>query len=228
MTSTKKTYKLGKIKQLIDLNGDSTNFNIQFKVTSKNGEPFDIVVVDQTTLDNSPELEYRKANGQMSGNMIQDKNVYQNYFIVLKSDQECECDVEIVKKELPKTMNDHPNLQPPRINAESKLNEKQTNWKTWAIVGIVIIGGIVLYMIWNSDKKKTASDGIEDQQPIENYVQSSPDNSVVNSVHSSPAKSDYSDSNYDSSNYGSPYNGNANSSNNDNGLLDRLKRLHMN
>ena len=46
-----RTYTLDKIRQLIDLNGDSTNFDISFKVTSRNGEVFDIVVVDQTTLD---------------------------------------------------------------------------------------------------------------------------------------------------------------------------------
>ena len=35
MSQTKKTYTLGKIKQLIDLNGDSTNFELSFKVTCK-------------------------------------------------------------------------------------------------------------------------------------------------------------------------------------------------
>ena len=34
MSHTKKVYNLSKIKQLIDLNGDSTNFNLTFKATS--------------------------------------------------------------------------------------------------------------------------------------------------------------------------------------------------
>jgi hypothetical protein len=99
------TYNLNKVRQLIDLNGDTTNFEISFKAVSKNREPFDMLIVDQTTLDNTPNLEFKKAvNGEIAGNIVQDKNIYQNYFMVLKSDNPCQCDVEIIKKELPKSL----------------------------------------------------------------------------------------------------------------------------
>jgi len=67
MSQIKKTYTLGKIKQLIDLNGDSTNFNLNFKVTAMDSsQPFNILVVDQTTLDNTPELNYKEVTkGQL-------------------------------------------------------------------------------------------------------------------------------------------------------------------
>ena len=52
----------------------------------KDNSEFEVVVVDQNTLDNSPELEFRQTSGgTMSANIISDKNVYQNYFLVLKS-----------------------------------------------------------------------------------------------------------------------------------------------
>ena len=84
MQTTENVYSIGKIKQLIDLNGDSVNFQVDFNVESQSGEPFDILVVDQTTLDNNPKIEYKTANeGKISGSITNDKNVYQNYFLIL-------------------------------------------------------------------------------------------------------------------------------------------------
>ena len=59
MEQSKKIYTLGKIKQLIDLNGDSTNFDLSFKVTCADDTHFHVLVVDQETLDNNQELEYK-------------------------------------------------------------------------------------------------------------------------------------------------------------------------
>ena len=95
------TYNLDNHKQLIDLNGDTVNFDITFTVTaSEENASFDVLVVDQTTLDNNPSLEYKKAKGIISGNLISDKNVYQNYFLILKADTPCNVTVEIDKKEI--------------------------------------------------------------------------------------------------------------------------------
>jgi hypothetical protein len=70
-------------------------------VKSRDNSPFDISVVDQDTLDNNSELKYRNVtNGSISGQLKQDKNVYQNHFLILKADSPCECDVEIEKTEL--------------------------------------------------------------------------------------------------------------------------------
>ena len=97
-----KTYSVSKVKQLIDLNGDSVNFEINFRVSSHNKEPFDILVVDQSTLDSDPDLQYKSVtNGTISGKVRGDKNVYENHFIILKASNPCECDVEIEKTELP-------------------------------------------------------------------------------------------------------------------------------
>ena len=73
---------LNKTPQLVDLNGDTTNFDITFTVTSKNKEPFYLVVVDQKTLDVNPNFSFRKADeGQLSGNIVSDKNVSKLFFM---------------------------------------------------------------------------------------------------------------------------------------------------
>ena len=77
---SQKTYKVSSQRLLHDLNGDSTNFDLTFTATSKNNAPFEVLVVDQATLDSAPPLQYKKASGVISGNIVADKNQYQNYF----------------------------------------------------------------------------------------------------------------------------------------------------
>ena len=96
MSGVKQTHNLGKIKKLIDLNGDSINFDLSFTVTCKDDTPFNALVVDQSTLDNGQELVYKEVKKTITGNILADKNVYQNYFLILKSDSPCDIELEIV------------------------------------------------------------------------------------------------------------------------------------
>jgi len=156
MTKTKQTYKLGKIKQLVDLNRDITNFDLNFAVSSKDGSEFYSVVVDQTMLDNEPNPEYKKVKGSISGNIVADKGVYQNYFLILKADNPCECDVTIDIKEIPKNQEWEKQL----INAEHEKRQEQHDaqvvlmqnnetrgMKTSVIIGIALVAlfGVVFY-----------------------------------------------------------------------------------
>lgn len=147
MTS-KQTYSVNDIKQLIDLNGDSTNFECNFKIISQNKEPFFMVVVDQTTLDTTPELEYQYADkGEISGTLSQNENVYQNFFIVLRSDKPCMCEVEIDKKVLPM-----------KIIPKPIQEIKSIDYKNFFYIGIAIIAiCVVLYFGYNYFKKKNNS-----------------------------------------------------------------------
>lgn len=152
MTRVQETYVLSKIQQLVDLNNDVTNFNLTFNATTKDGTPFDVVVVDQTILDSGEPLEFRQAtNGTISGNIVSDKNVYQNYFLALKSDKECECDVTVTLQEIP------PQTGNVSVSEKSVLpgfGEKMGfNWKTAAVIGVcLILGGIVLYVYMKPKK----------------------------------------------------------------------------
>lgn len=144
---------LTNVKQLIDINDHSTNFEATFRVISENKQPFQALVVNQTTLDNNPNLAYKEVNdGQFSGSVSENSGIYQNYFIVLKAETPCVCDVEIVKKELPNT--------PPPISRLSHTHEKPKT-VNWGLV-VLVVGGLALagflgyiFLIKNgkSDKK---------------------------------------------------------------------------
>ena len=159
MSQSKKTYTLGKIKQLIDLNGDSTNFDLSFTVTCHDDTPFNLLVVDQTTLDNTPELQYKEANKTISGNIVADKNVYQNYFLILKSEKTCSVDVELTKKVLPQTpiepFGTNPLDTSPKYNRQIPASNT-TSWKKIGLIALVIIIGLCvlwwLYKLKGSDK----------------------------------------------------------------------------
>ena len=145
-------HQIGKIKKLIDLNGESVNFEINFRIACKN--PFEMLVVDQTTLDNSPKLEYKLVNtGEISGTVKNDKNVYQNYFLVLKAENDSECFVEIDKKELPKNSNislpeNNKNLEEQKMGeiAKQSLNKSSSNSNSlsWGKIILILFGIIII------------------------------------------------------------------------------------
>lgn len=219
MSLTKKTYTLGKIKQLIDLNGDSTNFDLSFKVSCKDETPFNILVVDQTTLDNTPELNYKDAKNVISGNIVADKNIYQNYFLILKSETPCVVDVEINKNELPKT----PNITIPSNQNQQHQQHQQNfmtdtqpdnplksysppassmSWTKIILIGVVVVGGLILlyylYKRKNSEPQETVVNSEEKfTTPSHNYTV--PQNSPIKNSLITPQKnhtSSSSDSSY--------------------------------
>ena len=160
------------IKKLVDLNGDDINFDIDFRVTSKNGEPFIISVVDQNTLDNQEDLEYKEVeDGIISGNVKNNKNVYQNYFLCLKSitDSDIECNVEIVRKTppLPNNMSIYEDTE---FKSPSSYNNKSyydciLEWK-WYIFIILIV--IFAYYIYHNKTKNVLNSDIDNNISVPN------------------------------------------------------------
>lgn len=152
--SITKNITLDTHQQLLDLNGDTTNFELTFTAKSMDGSPFYVVVVDQTTLDNSPELEFKKADGIISGTIVSDKNVYQNYFLCMKSDSNCEVSVTIDKKEIQPT-------PPPPVQTEKPADTSNKgfsiNWK-YIMYGLIIVGILVLVWYYTRSKKKFSMD----------------------------------------------------------------------
>ena len=147
-------YKVTPQKQLIDLNGDLTNFDITFTATCKEGHNFDALVVDQRTLDGPEPLVYKKVNqGQIGGNIISDKNVYQNFFLVLKSDEPCDVEVSVTKKSIPYTP---PPPAQPLIKQLLKEPPKPSriNWKV--VIVVLILLAVAGYFFWTKYYKKDA------------------------------------------------------------------------
>jgi hypothetical protein len=176
MPTKKHTITCNQIKQLIDLNGDLTNFELTFKASSQGNEPFDALVVDQATLDGDQELPYKKADtGSISGSITADKNMYQNYFLILKSDKPCQivCDIDI--KEIPPAPVQA--LQAPQAHRAPQgreierpmIKEDYTplissfpGLKPWMIVAIVIVVvGLIYLLFW----KKTGSVSSSNTEP---------------------------------------------------------------
>lgn len=126
----RKTYVLGNIKKLVDLNGDTKNFDLTFTARSQDGSTFYALVIDQATLDNSTELEYKEAPGEISANIISDKNVYQNYLLVLKAKDgnACKVDVTIDKKEiLPNVVDNNSSFNIETRKMQGEMNHNQSH-----------------------------------------------------------------------------------------------------
>ena len=173
---------VNKIKQLVDLNKHYTNFNLRFKAVSQNQEDFYAAVVDQTTIDNVPdtEIQYKLANGSISGNVSSDKNVYQNHFLILKSENPITVEVEIELKELPNTQKHdvsqniqgmkqgmQQGMQQGRCPIENNLNgEEKSSFfnrrNLFILLGLFFIGILVYFFI----KSKTQSNKDELLIPI--------------------------------------------------------------
>jgi hypothetical protein len=154
-----KTYMLSKRKQLIDLNGDLTNFDLTFSATTKDGSDFDVVVVDQTTLDTDTVFDYKKAKGTISGNIISDKGVYQNYFLLLKGNKECNCDVTIDIKEIPMKRDEVVSSKRDDFKDKSKLDKKKSSNLYWIYVFTAIAVCVLLILYIYSISKKSSIEG---------------------------------------------------------------------
>ena len=102
MSVIKNVYSVNQIKQLIDLNNNKTNFDLTFEVKSLNNKPFRAVVLSEAQLNSGNPIEYKEVReGYISGNIVNDKGVYQNYFLLLKSDDPQDCEVTLSIRDIP-------------------------------------------------------------------------------------------------------------------------------
>lgn len=153
--------KVNKLKKLIDLNGDKTNFDLKFNVESLDNSEFEALVVSQSQLDSGESLNYKKAPGKISGNIVADKNVYQNYFLLLKSDNEIECKIEILIKDIPPKIDIDLNQQFDNFvntNRDTSIineNQNRSDFKKKLLIIFIIIG--VGLLIWFLIKPKIST-----------------------------------------------------------------------
>ena len=151
--SVTKTYSLNKQRQLVDLNGATTNFDLTWTVTSKDSSAFDVVVVDQATLDNNQNFQYKQANGSLSGNIISDQNVYQNYFLMHRAVKPTNVDVTINKKEIP------PRVSRPKKAPNTDKNVKSENGFNWTLIGTIVIAAVLAVVVYMYIKPGTGDKG---------------------------------------------------------------------
>jgi len=135
-----KTYKVNDIRQLIDLNGESVNFNLKFNISSHSNCTYQLTVVSQEDIDNG-DIKFKDVKGSISGELSNTNNKYQNFYLILKSNEECMIDVNIEKTELPISSSLSPTRSP--LNPSTP----KTNYKKllFIFLGIAIIIGIFIY-----------------------------------------------------------------------------------
>ena len=101
MSTSSKTYQVNNYKQLIELNGDKTNFDLTFEIKSVDKAPFKALVISENDLNSGNPLNYQDVNGGfINGNVKNDNGVFQTYFLLLKADEPTECEVTISVKDI--------------------------------------------------------------------------------------------------------------------------------
>ena len=187
------TYKVSKQNQLIDLNGTMVNFDLTFTATSKDNLPFETVVMDQAGLDTTPNLEYKQVTeGSISGNIISDKNMYQNFFLVLRAPQETEIEVTIdLKPIMPRQVEQQ---KMPMAHQHAPPPKSSINWKYVLIFFAVLCIG---YIVWKYMGKNTSNVPIQMSMPIPMPLAIELPSSPVRSVPHTPERPICSRSNVD-------------------------------
>lgn len=125
-------YNLGKIKQIVDLNGDSVNFNLTFTIKSKSAIPFKMLVTTQENLDfDEVEQDFKVAEmGEISADISADNNEYNNYILILQSQEPNQVEVTIDKEDLPLR----------------EITQKSTG--VWTYLAVLISLFLVLIGLW--------------------------------------------------------------------------------
>jgi hypothetical protein len=99
---TKNLYTISTIKQLIDINKNTVNFKCNFAIVSTDSKPFQAIVVTQSILDTSDKLDFEQVtDGNFSGEILVNQNIYDNYFIVMKAAEPTSVEVVIDFEALP-------------------------------------------------------------------------------------------------------------------------------
>ena len=180
-----KKYSISSIKQLIDLNGSTVNFHLTFTVKSLNKEPFDALVVTQEMLDSNSPLNYQRADGEISGQIKNDNNVYNSYFLCLKSDKPMDVEVTVRMTEVAaviapmQTAADvvHPRTPRPRDNYDDNIvvtssshaiTNNEFYMRLTIVFGVCLLVGFGVFYYFKYLKKEESTTTIQQQQGDDN------------------------------------------------------------
>jgi len=162
------TLTLASQKQLVDLNEDKTLFDIEVTVTAEDpNEQFEAVILNQTELD-SGEVNYQVHQGGMEARLVNDKNLYQNYFLCMRGTKGKKVNIEIKHNPPPPEAVEEEYIEE-KYEEESEIlpiplpplppKKKESSifsLRSLFIVVIIVGIGIGLYFLWKGGKQ---SDG---------------------------------------------------------------------
>ena len=94
----------------------------------------------------------------MQARLVNDKNVYQNYFLCIKSDKPHDVEIDIVQNPPPELKEEPPLIPPPLIPPVMQpVPVKKSSiftWKTLLIILAIIGIGVGLYYLWGNGGTK--------------------------------------------------------------------------
>ena len=140
-----KTYDLTltKIKQLVDLNQDYVNYDITFHVSVPENKEFEIVVVNQQQLDEDKPLEYQKASGTISGNIVSKNNIQENYSMLLRSEEATPANIVVETTRLPDFI---PIENEPKVEKETP--SRWSGWKIRSYIPLILAIVVILIIVF--------------------------------------------------------------------------------
>lgn len=155
MTQIRNTYTIGQNQQLIDINKNFVNFETQFNLSSKDGEPFQVLFTTKSALDRGEQPPFKIVKDTLSGNIVQDKGEEDTYFMVLKADTKCKVDVEINTKELiiPEK-NDYVVDNQERVFVPAEEHKDKIDWRLISSIIVICIILVGLYYIYSKKSDK--------------------------------------------------------------------------
>lgn len=149
MSQTTKTLTLDKVRQLVDLNGELTNFVARFIITPKTDAPYEYTIASQTMLDNSETLNFLPAKGPVQKEFSIEEDLYQNHFLVLKSNSPHEVDIIIQREALPSKVVANPAATAQAVVVAPQPVEPPFYKQTWFQLLMVCAAIAVGYYLYN-------------------------------------------------------------------------------
>lgn len=148
--SSNKTYTIGPVRTLIDLNQGRTGVNVQFEAIASEKSPFAALVIDQKTLDNtSPsDIEYKNVQGELSGSV----DVHGGeYYLILVAQNETNVSVSIQGTALETKL---PPFDEPDGSTPPSLFVSDTT--LYAILGLFVVA-FVAYYVYSKQPRRAPS-----------------------------------------------------------------------
>lgn len=156
------TMMIGGRPKLYDLNKNLTNFEIDFSVEADDpSHVFQVSVMAQDQLDktDSSSIPFRPAEGRISGKVTNDNSIYQNYFLVIRTDAGENRPVVIRTSTkilpttaLPPTTTDEEQQQPEPVC--STPWHKTVWFKYLPYIGCALVALVIIYFLVNRSKPK--------------------------------------------------------------------------
>ena len=151
-TTNETHYIINNVQQLFELNKSLTNFSSRFSVQSITNEPFYGIITNQKNLDSGNKLEYKFAEtGIFSGEIVQDNNINDHWYLVLKSPSPNKVTIDIdtkpVNPKIQPQSQSQPNQPQQQIYPQTQHSQKKSKHPWFKILLIAVIVGIGIYFI---------------------------------------------------------------------------------